>query len=155
MDYEFLTKDLNLNKSQKAIGTDKGLAKIGDGIVNLAYSTAKSVFLTKTDKNNKITRTGVKVSKKILSIALKNANLKNYAKNRADAHDLADTAEALVAYVWLTNLMALSDIINLLSDNLSGNLANRSEETEIATKAFTELLIKIKGLLEQIKKNEE
>ncbi|MHA1885866.1 MAG: ribonuclease III family protein [Promethearchaeota archaeon] len=112
-------------------------------------------FLTKTDINNKITRTGLKVSKKILSTALKNADLKNYAKSRADAHDLADTAEALVAYVWLTNLMALSDIINLLSDNLSGNLANRSEETAIATEAFTNLLIKIKGLLEQIIKNEE
>ena len=33
MDYEFLIRDLNINKSQKAIGTDKGLAKIGDGIV--------------------------------------------------------------------------------------------------------------------------
>jgi hypothetical protein len=151
MDYEFLTRDLNLNKSQKAIGTDKGLAKIGDGIVNLAYSTAKSVFLTKSDLNNKITRTGVKVSKKILSVALKNAELKNYAKNRADAHDLADTAEALVAYAWLTNLMALNDIIDFLSDNLSGDLVNRSEETEVATVAFTNLLIKIKSLLEQIK----
>ncbi|MHA1916376.1 MAG: ribonuclease III family protein [Promethearchaeota archaeon] len=155
MDYEFLTRDLNLNKSQKAIGTDKGLAKIGDGIVNLAYSTAKSIFLTKNDPNKKITRTGVKVSKKILSAALKNAELKTYAKNRADAHDLADTAEALVAYVWLTKLMSLNEIIDLLSENLSGNLANRNEEIEKATAVFTKLLKKIKGILDQIIKNEE
>ena len=47
MDYEFLIADLNRKKSQKSIGTDKGLAKIGDGIVNLAYSVAKSIYLTK------------------------------------------------------------------------------------------------------------
>ena len=155
MDYEFLIRDLDLNKSQKAIGTDKGLAKIGDGIVNLTYSMAKSIYLTKNSPNNKILRTGVKVSKKILANALKNANMKNFAKNRADAHDLADTAEALVAYVWLTNLMSITEIIDLLSDNLSGNLTNRNEEITKATEAFTKLLIKIKGLLAQIKENEE
>ena len=51
MDYEFLIEDLNRKKSQKNIGTDKGLAKIGDGIVNLAYSVAKSIFLTKNNWN--------------------------------------------------------------------------------------------------------
>ena len=68
MDYEFLIRDLDLNKSQKAIGTDKGLAKLGDGIVNLTYSMAKSIYLTKSSPNNKVLRTGVKVSKKILAI---------------------------------------------------------------------------------------
>ncbi|MCK4285857.1 MAG: hypothetical protein KAX18_06625, partial [Candidatus Lokiarchaeota archaeon] len=99
MDYEFLIRDLNINKSQKAIGTDKGLAKIGDGIVNLTYSMAKSIILTQTNLNNKVLRTGLKVSKKILANSLKNANMKNFAKSRADAHDLADTVEALIAYV--------------------------------------------------------
>jgi len=58
MDYEYLISDLNLNKTQRAIGTDKGLAKIGDGIVNLAYSVAKSIYLTKNNPNNKNVRTG-------------------------------------------------------------------------------------------------
>lgn len=88
MDYEFLIKDLVLNKTQKAIGTDKGLAKIGDGIVNLTYSIAKSIYLTKNSPNNNILRTGTKVSKTILATALKKANLKAFAKTRADAHDL-------------------------------------------------------------------
>ena len=114
MDYEFLIRDLNLTISQKVVGTDKGLAKIGDGIVNLSYSMAKSIYLTKNSPNNKILRTGFKVSKKILANALKNANLKNFAKNRADAHDLADTAEALVAYVWLSNKISLHEIIDFL-----------------------------------------
>jgi len=149
MDYEFLIRDLNSKKSQKAIGTDKGLAKIGDGIVNLTYSMAKSIILTQTNLNNKVLRTGLKVSKKILANSLKNANMKNFAKSRADAHDLADTVEALIAYVWLSNQMSLNEIIDLLTSNLSGNLTIRSEEIKNATEAFTKLLVNIKKLLPQ------
>lgn len=147
MDYEFLLSDLNLNKSQKLIGTDKGLAKIGDGIVNLIYSVAKSIYLTKTNPNSKIIRTGKKVSKNILETALKNANMKKYAKVRADAHDLADTVEALVAYVWFKNEMTLKQLIDFLVDNLSGDLYNRNEEIKNATIAFTNLLNYIKKFL--------
>ncbi|MFX0080859.1 MAG: ribonuclease III family protein [Candidatus Hodarchaeota archaeon] len=147
MDYEFLIKDLDLNKSQKAIGTDKGLAKIGDGIVNLTYSMAKSIYLTKNSPNNKILRTGVKVSKKILANALKNANMKNFAKTRADAHDFADTAEALVAYAWLSKKITIDDIINYLSENLSGDLNVRNEEIASATEAFTIFFNYIKEFL--------
>jgi len=149
MDYEFLIRDLNINKSQKAIGTDKGLAKIGDGIVNLTYSMAKSIVLTQTNLNNKVLRTGLKVSKKILANSLKNANMKNFAKSRADAHDLADTVEALIAYVWLSNQMSLNEIIDFLTSNLSRNLTIRSEEIKNATEAFTKLLVNIKKLLPQ------
>ena len=147
MDYEFLLRDLDLNKSQKIIGTDKGLAKIGDAIVNLAYSVAKSILLTKNNLNNKTIRTGKKVSKTVLEIALKNANMKNYAKTRANAHDLADTVEALVAYVWLSNKMTLKEMIDLIAENLSGDLYNRSEEIKNSTIAFTNLLNYIKKFL--------
>ncbi len=147
MNYEFLIKDLNLNKSQKNIGTDKGLAKIGDAIVNLAYSVAKSIFLTKNNQNDKIIRTGKKVSKNVLEVALKDADMKNYAKTRANAHDLADTVEALVAYVWLSNKMTLKEIIDFLRDNLSGDLYNRTEEIKNATIAFANLLNYIKKFL--------
>ena len=147
MDYEFLIKDLKLNKSQKAVGTDKGLAKIGDGIVNLTYSIAKSIYLTKNSPNNNILRTGLKVSKTILANALKNANLKVFAITRADAHDLADTAEALVAFVWLDKKISLDEIIELLSQNLTGDLNIRNEEIKSATDAFTKLLNHIKEFL--------
>lgn len=139
MSYEFLINDLNRIKSQKGIGTDKGLAKIGDGIVNLTYSVAKSVYLTK-NSSNKILRTGLKVSKKILSNALKNAGMKGFARNRADAHDHANTVEAIIAYVWLCNKMSLKELINFLVDNISGNLTIRKEEIKNATEAFTKLL---------------
>jgi hypothetical protein len=145
--YDFLLKDLKKDFTQKKIGTDKGLAKIGDGIVNLSYSLAKSIYLTQNSKNNKNIRTGVKVSKNILAEALKLANMKEFAKNRADAHDMADTVEALVAFVYLNNSMSINDITNQLLKELSGNLLNRQEEIGGARKAFTSLLNEMKQYL--------
>ena len=139
MVYEFLISDLIQNSSKKNIGTDKGLAKLGDEIVNLAYSMAKSIYLTKKS-TNKIYRTGLKVNKRILSDALKNAQMKSFAKSRADAHDLANTVEAIIAYVWLYNKMSLNEMIDFLTNNLSGDLNIRVEEIQSATQAFTNLL---------------
>ncbi len=145
MPYEFLISDINRNISQKSIGTDKGLAKIGDCIVNLSYSVAKSIFLSKNSK--KVFRTGLKVNRNILSNALKNAGLKHFAKNRANSHDLADTVEAIIAYVWLSKKIKLNEIIDFLNKNLEGDLQVRSLEIISATKAFTNLLNHIKKLL--------
>ncbi|MBN1215269.1 MAG: hypothetical protein JXA99_07465 [Candidatus Lokiarchaeota archaeon] len=149
MVYDFLVKDLP--KTQKAIGTDKGLAKIGDSIVNLTYSVAKSIFLTNNQCDNKIIRTGQKVNKQILAEALKKANMKNFAKNRADAHDLADTVEAILAYVWINRIITIDEIIDLLKNNLSYNIINRVKEIEIAANAFAKLLDKIKEFLPEKK----
>jgi len=150
MPYDFLIKDLNQNRSPRKIGTDKGLAKIGDGLVNLAYSTAKSLYLSNKAASKQI-RTGLKVSQTILSHALKNADMKFFARTRADSHDLADTVEALVAYIWLNNDMTLTEIIDFLLENLSGDLYNRTQEIESATKAFTTLLNHIKKFLPENK----
>jgi len=133
--------------TEKAIGTDKGLAKIGDSIVNLTYSVAKSIYLTKNSTSNKIVRTGMKVSKKILAEALKDANMKKFAKSRADAHDLADTVESLIAYVWLSEKMSTKEIIEFLSDNFSGDINDRIQEVNSARLAFTKLLNLIKKFL--------
>lgn len=145
MSYEFLLEDLP--NTQKAIGTDKGLAKIGDAIVNLAYSIAKSIHLSKNETLKGPIRTGMKVSKNILSMALKNANLKSFARNRADSHDMADTVEAIIAYVYLKGEISVHDIVRFLSLNFSGSLVNRGEERETAIDAFTKFLESIKGLL--------
>ena len=147
MAYNFLLKDLNLNLTQKSIGTDKGLAKIGDGVVNLTYSVAKSMYLTRNNKNNKIIRTGKKVRKTILAEALKDANMKNFSRNRANAHDLADTVEAIIAYIWFSEKMAMEEMINLLADSLTGDLYIRHIEIESAKIAFTKLLNHIKKYL--------
>lgn len=151
MSYDILIKDLTSKLSQKVIGTDKGLAKIGDSIVNFVYSVAKSIYLTKNSSSNNTIRTGKKVSRGILSNALKRANLKLFAKTRADAHDLADTAEALIAYIWLSGNMSMDTMIMIISDNLSGNLNLRTEEIQNATVAFTQLLESIKIYLPKSK----
>ncbi|MFX1287333.1 MAG: ribonuclease III family protein [Promethearchaeota archaeon] len=147
MSYDFLLKDFNNTLTQKSIGTDKGLAKIGDSIVNLTYSVAKSIVLTRNSKNDKSVRTGVKVSKIILANAIREAEMKEFSKSRADAHDMADTAEALIAYTWLLKRMTIEDIINFLVDSLRGNLTVRHEEIQNATKAFRKLLTEIKKYL--------
>jgi len=147
MSYDFLITDLKKNFSQKAIGTDKGLAKIGDAVVNLSYSVAKSIYLTKKQLNASCYRTGSKVSKKILAGALKEANMKSFSKNRADAHDMADTVEAILAFVWLSGKMSIQDMVNSLVDSLSGDLTNYKEEIEISRKAFVDLLNQVKKYL--------
>lgn len=142
MDYHFLIE--NIPYTQKAIGTDKGLAKIGDGIVNLAYSVAKSIYLTKKDTTDNITRTGDKVSKKVLAKALKDANMKDFAKNRANSHDMANTVEAIIAYLWLNDKISIHKLIYLLITNLSGNITHRIKEVDNAAYAFTQVLLSVK-----------
>ena len=70
--------------------------------------------------------------------------MKNFARSRADAHDLANTVEAIIAFVWLNNKITLQEIINFLTENLNGDLQNRTEEIQSATLAFTKLLNFIK-----------
>ncbi len=147
MSYEFLIR--NIPFTQKGIGTDKGLAKIGDSIVNLAYSVAKSVYLTKNDSTDQVTRTGQKVSKNILAKALKDAGMKGFAKNRADSHDLANTVEAIVGYLWLKGNLSLEQIIDLLLEVLSGNITHRVKEIANAALGFTNLLLSVKSELPQ------
>jgi len=147
MPYDLLIQDLLKFKSAKTIGTDKGLAKIGDAVVNLAYSVAKSIYLTKISSNHKVIRTGEKVNRKILSNALKNAKLKDIAKSRADAHDIADAVESLIAYIWLNDKMTLNEIIDVLTNNLAGNINERAQEIQAATNAFTTLLNHVKKFI--------
>lgn len=145
MPFKFLLKDLK--ESQRAIGTDKGLAKIGDPIVNLSYSIAKSIVLSNYGQNKKVHRTANKVSKEILSNALKLADMKSFAKNRADAHDMADSVEAIVAYLWLKNAIKIDEIIHFLGENLKGNLTDRKEEIKSAIIAFKNFLLHVKNQL--------
>ena len=79
--------------SLRDIGTDRYLAKFGDTIVNCSYSIARSLVNNHLDAQ--------KVSKKILTNALKNAGMKQYSYNRADAHAMADTAEAFIGYIYI------------------------------------------------------
>jgi len=147
MVYDYLLKEINQHLSQKAIGTSKGLAKIGDELVNFVYSVAKSVYLTKNSSNNKPILTSKKVGKKILAAALKEANMKQFARNRADAHDLADTVEAIIGYIWLSKKMQIDELIDFLVENFNGDLNDRNEEVKQAQAVFAKLLNHIKPFL--------
>ena len=73
--------------------------------------------------------------------------MKDFSKSRADAHDLADTVEAIIAFVWLNNDITIHQMIDLLAASLHGNLNIRKEEIATAKAAFTELLNNIKQYL--------
>ncbi len=145
MPFKILLRDVK--ESQKSIGTDKGLAKIGDPVVNLAYSIAKSLKLSQDSSNNRVYRTGNKVSKEVLSSALKLALMRNFAKTRADSHDMADSVEAIIAYAWLKDIITIDQMISFLAENLQGNLKDRKEEINAAIIAFKNLLLHVKKSL--------
>jgi hypothetical protein len=138
------TSELNLSKlipkieNLTQIGRSKQLAQFGDSVTNVAYSMAKS---------KKIGRlVGAKVNRKILSNAYKNAGLKPYANLRADAHSLADSAEAFIGFAYLSKSWTIEIIAQYLYESLrSYEFANYKEEIDGAIEAFTNLLEKIKA----------
>ncbi len=145
-DFSFLITDLH-EKPEK-IGTDKGLAKIGDTIVNFTFSVAKSIYLTqyKNTLQNPI-REGEKVNKYVLSNALKNANMRKYAKTRPDSHDLANTYESLIAYVWLNGKISLKEVIVFLGKQFKDDISDYKLERANSIEAFTNLMNYIKKFI--------
>lgn len=123
--------------SLKEIGCNKNLAKFGDSVVNMVYSLAKSIASGKLDQR--------KVSRKILSTSLKNAGLKPYAKARSDAHDLADTAEGFIGYMYCAESWSIESMAEILLEKLKNfNLNDFTQENFGAIEAFSHLLLKIK-----------
>jgi Ribonuclease III len=134
--------------SLKEIGINKELAKIGDSVTNLIYSLAKSIVIGNYDAR--------KVSKDVLSKALKDAGLKKYAKARSDAHALADTSEAFIGYIHIAEKWSLDKMVSILVVSMLGqDLYSYVNERNAATEAFTKLLIEIKNSLSKILKDGE
>ena len=131
-----LLKIIKNKKSIKEIGIDKDLAKFGDTVTNFIYSLAKSVVLGKLDQR--------KVSRTILSVALKQSEMKIYAKTRSDAHGLADTTEALIGYMYCIgwSLESMAEILIEILKNY--DLNDFKIEKSASIEAFTHLLLKIK-----------
>ncbi len=128
--------------SLSAASKDKGLAQVGDALVNFIYSVARSHVLGM--------RTGKKVNRTILSGALKAADLRHLPRPRADTHDLADTVEAIVAYAWAKKVLTTEEMIQILVKNLVLNreeARNLADENFHAAEAFKCLLEEIKARL--------
>lgn len=134
-----LQKIVQIKKTIKEIGIDKDLAKFGDTATNFIYSLAKSIVLGKLDQR--------KVSRVILSTALKQSEMKIYAKTRSDAHGLADTTEALIGYMYCIG-WSLESMAEILIEILKNYDLNDFKIEKLgAIEAFTHLLLKIKEYL--------
>ncbi|MCF2139566.1 MAG: hypothetical protein K9W44_05890 [Candidatus Lokiarchaeota archaeon] len=128
-------------KGFKDIGINKQLAKFGDAITNTIYSMAKSAVIHQFTQR--------KVNRTVLSHALKNAQMKPFAKTRSDAHAMADSAEAFIGYVFCAEGWNLEKMATQLYNSLKNyNLYEQVEETQAAIEGFTKLLENIKEYLE-------
>ena len=112
-------------KSLTDVLTDRKLASLGDAYVNFIHSLALS---NKTGKPS-----GSKVKGHVLAEALKKAGLRKHLPSRMTQHTLADAAESLVVYGWLTNALTLDEAATLL------------EKADDAVEGFSQLLIKTKN----------
>ena len=95
------------HKTIHTVLADTDLAKLGDAYTNLVYSLYLSITTGQP--------TGKKTEGNILSEALKRAGLKSLLPSRMDRHGLADAAESLLVYVWLTGLMTLGESVSLMA----------------------------------------
>jgi hypothetical protein len=95
-----------MHGSFKEILTDHGLASLGDSYVNFVYSLALS--------NRKREPEGTKVKGSILAEALRRAGLRDQLPSRMSRHALADAAEALMVYAWLSDRLTLNECVRAL-----------------------------------------
>ena len=121
------------HKSVEEIVNDKGLAKVGDGIVNLCYSLAKSQVLGHA--------TGDKVRDSVLARAIRSTEVYRHISRRTDSGRAADAYEAIIAYLWMKGLVTIQGIVDNLVPTLQiDSKTSRKREGEIAALSFQNLL---------------
>jgi hypothetical protein len=102
----FLWVHRNLNE----VLMDQSLASLGDSYINFVYSLALS--------NRKKEPVGTKVKGSLLAEALRKAGLRECLPSRMSRHALADVAEALMVYAWLSNSLSLDESVAIIGKNL-------------------------------------
>ncbi|MBS7607138.1 hypothetical protein KEJ14_04790 [Candidatus Bathyarchaeota archaeon] len=109
---------LNKYSSISDILGDHELASLGDAFVNLIYSLALSKAAGRP--------VGRKLDSRVLSSALRKAGLRSLLPHRMDRHKLADAAEALIVYGWLSGVISLEEALNMVSreGDLSDNICS-------------------------------
>jgi hypothetical protein len=131
---------LKEHPNTKAIMRNKGLAKLGDNLVNLCYSLAKSEVLRGP--------TGEKVRDSVLARAIRDTPVYTHIGRRTDSGAAADAYEAIMAYLWLTGSLTIESIVSSLVKELNiESETNRQQEGEIASCAFQKLLLDVMSLL--------
>jgi dsRNA-specific ribonuclease len=131
---------LKEHPNTKAIMRNKGLAKLGDNLVNLCYSLAKSEVL--------MGPTGEKVRDSVLARAIRDTPVYTHIGRRTDSGVAADAYEAIMAYLWLTGNLTIEAIVSNLVQELDiDSETNRKQEGEIASRAFRKLLLDVMSFL--------
>lgn len=116
-----------------AIMNDKGLAQIGDNLINLCYSLAKSVALEKAG--------GEKVRDSVLARAIRSTEVYNLIGRRTDVGGAGDAYEAIFAWLWMTNRITVRKIVEHLTPLLDiESKTSRKKEGAISALAFQSLL---------------
>ena len=112
---------------------DKGLAKLGDSLVNLCYSLAKSLVLDSA--------TGEKVRDRVLARAIRTTSVYQYIGHRTDIGVAGDAYEAIMAYLWLTGKATIEEMVTILRESLDiDTQTSRKAEVEVSSEAFHKLL---------------
>ena len=121
------------HETVEEIMNDKGLAKVGDGIVNLCYSLAKSKVLGHA--------TGDKVRDSVLARAIRATEVYRHISRRTDVGKAADAYEAIIAYLWMKNKITVQGMVDTLVQTLVlDSKTNRKKEGEIAAQSFQSFL---------------
>ncbi|MFW9805750.1 MAG: ribonuclease III family protein [Candidatus Thorarchaeota archaeon] len=125
--------DFVQHETIEEIVNDKGLAKVGDGIVNLCYSLAKSRVLGYA--------TGAKVRDSVLARAIRATEVYRHISRRTDIGKAADAYEAIIAYLWMKDRISVQSMVDVLTQNLNlDSKTNRKREGEIAALSFQHFL---------------
>lgn len=128
------------HESVEEVLNDKGLAKVGDAIVNLCYSLAKSRVLQRA--------TGEKVRDDVLAKAIRSTSLYTRMNRRTSKGLAADSYEAIIAYLWMSDSVTIEEIVEHLVQHLSiDTRTSRKREAEVASEAFKSLLQYLSGRL--------
>ncbi|EEB74893.1 ribonuclease III family protein [Thermococcus sp. AM4] len=112
--------------------TDKGLATLGDSLVNLIYSLALSEFTGRP--------TGGRVPNASLAIAIERAKLRHLVPPRTDKHGRGDIAEAIIAYAWLEGAFTIEEAVEVLKASFTEDVLHPYRGKEALGLALGELL---------------
>lgn len=116
-------KEDKLKDTIERINNIKDYAKLGDSLINFLFSAGLTLATSKP--------TGIRIKDKDLAKAIHNSGLRKYIPHRKNSGELADYAEALLAYQWLKGDLTLEDTIKLLAKTLRENSMNIEIALEI------------------------
>ena len=112
------------NRNLSVILADTGLARLGDSLLNFAFSVALTEKLGHP--------TGTKVSDKTLAEAAVKAGLRKHLPRRIGRGEVANSIEALLGFIWLEKMITLEEILGCLRTDTVSPAQNFAELAVLA-----------------------